>query len=169
MTRVFGVIRMTSFLGAALFCFGCATTNTGTKDTPTAESGAPLTQTEEGVVLSRIVEPSIPKGKCGMVLWTAEGKRAMPVFRFIAEEKADISVNNQALKLNRVTFTGASGFGVFENQSFTNEEGLTAKVDAFFGLGFDGGAYLERGLITIETPDGWRTVVPTAGIAGCRG
>jgi hypothetical protein len=37
-----------------------------------------------------------------------------------------------------------------------------------FSLGFDGGVYLERGLIVVEALDGWRTVAPSAGLAGCR-
>jgi hypothetical protein len=45
---------------------------------------------------------------------------------------------------------------------------MEVSVDARFSVGFDGGVYLERGLITVEAADGWRTVIPSAGLAGCR-
>ena len=124
---------------------------------------------ENGALLTRIAAPSIPKGRCGMVLWTAEGERPAPIFRFVSQEKATISVGGEEVVLERTQARGASGFGVSEEQIFVSEaEGLQVKVVAYFGLGFDGGSYLERGLITVETLDGWRSVTPAAGLAGCR-
>ena len=64
--------------------------------------------------------------------------------------------------------SGANAYGVFENAAFQSENGVIMKITFKFGLGFDGGNYLQDGLLTIEDLSGWRTVAPVAGIAGCR-
>jgi hypothetical protein len=102
-----------------------------------------------------------------MILWTLDAQRPIPVLRATAGKGAEISIKGAGRKLALTGTDGAAAFGVFEEQTFAGE-GLTATVKVAFGLGFDGGAYLERGLISIELADGWKTVVPTAGVAGCR-
>ena len=92
----------------------------------------------------------------------------MPVFRYVSGKSAEIVVGQTAMSLQRIDSSGASAFGVFETPRFEGENGLSVAVDVRFTLGFDGGNYLERGLITVETAEGWRTVAPTAGLAGCR-
>jgi hypothetical protein len=102
-----------------------------------------------------------------MILWTLDAERPIPVFRATANKGGEISLDGATRKLELTGTSGAAAFGVFEEQTFA-ADGISATVKVTFGLGFDGGAYLERGLISIERPDGWRTVVPAAGVAGCR-
>jgi hypothetical protein len=104
-----------------------------------------------------------------MVLWTLDEERPAPIFRYISGKEADIVIGGKATRLTRSDMSGATGFGVAERQTFVVDEGgLTLRVEAQFSLGFDGGSYLQRGVIAIESAGGWKTVVPSAGIAGCR-
>lgn len=162
--------------GSALFVFvviaGCETplqapgaSNASDKVNPDA-ANVP----EDGYVLTRVEEAALPKGKCGMVLWTLEESRPAAVFRYILDSGGSMSVNNAPVKLSRVATNGAEAFGITETQRFLSDsKSFDVTITTRFGLEFDSGVYLERGLITVESQDGWRTVTPVAGIAGCRG
>ncbi|MDZ7627771.1 MAG: hypothetical protein U5J99_05090 [Parvularculaceae bacterium] len=102
-----------------------------------------------------------------MILWTLDVAQPVPVFRAVSQKGAEIKLDGVVRKLSLSDAGGVAGFGVFETQTFAGE-GLTVTVKVRFGLGFEGGSYLERGLVSIERSDGWKTVVPAAGIAGCR-
>lgn len=123
---------------------------------------------EDGVSLGVLADSAIPKGDCGMVLWALENDHPSPVFRYLVGKKADVVLGKSPAQLERAETEGASGFGVYEHQSFVDGAGLSLVIDAKFGLQFDGGSYLEKGVIIVEAPGGWRTVVPVAGLAGCR-
>jgi hypothetical protein len=69
---------------------------------------------------------------------------------------------------SRVDYSGVAGFGVYERQVFRSETGLEVEINARFGLDFNGGAYLEQGLLKLRDNHGWSVVAPSAGIAGCR-
>ncbi len=112
-------------------------------------------------------DAALPSGACGMILWTLDVERPIPVFRAVSEKGAEVNVDSAVRRLTLAEFGGGSGFGVFETQTFEGD-GLKVTVRVKFGLGFEGGSYLERGLISIEKPDGWKAVIPAAGIAGCR-
>lgn len=113
-------------------------------------------------------EAALPEKKCGMVMWTLEGKRPSAIFRFVSGERAEVNLAGELVQLTRVNFAGASDFGIFEQQAFRSEDGIEVEVNARFGLGFDGGAYLERGIIRLRDSEGWSVVAPAAGVAGCR-
>ncbi len=150
---------------AALGLAACETTG-GSQQSTGAIAQQPL---EEGYILTRIADSTLPAGECGMILWTLEDDRPEPIFRYVAGKTGDMSLNGAPATLTRLQSEGSRGFGISEAQVFTDEtQQLQVIVTAKIGLGFDGGAYLERGLITIENEEGWRTVTPTAGIAGCR-
>ena len=152
-------------LSAALVMAGCATAPNANQ-TVDAINETPL---EEGYILTRIADSSLPAGECGMILWTLEDNRPEPIFRYVAGQSATLAVNGTPVELIRQQAEGARAFGIAEAQAFTDEtQALQVTVASQIGLGFDGGAYLERGLITIENKQGWRTVTPAAGIAGCR-
>ena len=121
-------------------------------------------------MLTRIGEPALPQGDCGMVLWTLESNKPAAVFKYIVDGDGAIAVNGAPVALQRVAANGAGAFGVLERQSFVDKAGaFVVGVSVELGLEFNGGAYVERGLISVETDDGWRSVTPVAGIAGCRG
>ena len=152
-----------AFLLIALIAAGCSTP--ASRNAGSAVVAAPSGAGD--VVVSALSDASLPKGECGMILWTLEANQPAAILRLIAGKSADIVINGKTLKLAITASSGATGFGVYEEQLLA-AEGMTASVKVVFGLGFDGGSYLERGLVTIESATGWRTVIPAAGVAGCR-
>lgn len=161
-----GRFAIISFLLAILV--GCSTLDSGTEEE--LQRAVAARANDEGYVLTPIADSRLPEGKCGMILWTLEQDRPAAVFRYVSEGNASLAINGAPVILQRTNAEGSQAFGVAENQSFSDETGLfDIEITAQLGLGFDGGVYLERGLITIENKDGWRTVTPVAGIAGCRG
>lgn len=152
-------------ISGALFAAGCA--GLGARSETAARDASPRPPAE-GVVLGALTDSALPKGACGMVLWTLDEQKPAPVFRYLAGKTGEILVNGKPVPLQRMDAQGASAYGVFEDQTFLAENGLKVGVAVRFSLDFDGGSYLERGLITVETAEGWRTVAPSAGLAGCR-
>ncbi|MBI1392536.1 MAG: hypothetical protein GC152_07325 [Alphaproteobacteria bacterium] len=122
-----------------------------------------------GLLFGSIKSPRIPAGACGMVLWTLSGDQPAPIFRYVSGEVADAVVNGKPTAFELVESAGGSRFGVANVQRFQSETGINAVVRIAFGLGFDGGVYLEDAVITINDETGWRAVTPAAGLAGCRG
>ncbi len=136
---------------------------------PADEATSVGREESEGYVLTRISEPVLETGRCGMLLWTLENDRPSAVFKFTDNKGGVLSVNGEQYPLTRTDVAGEQAFGVAERQRFTDEARFfDVTVAVQIGLGFDHGAYLERGLITLVTPEGWRSVTPVAGIAGCR-
>lgn len=148
----------------ALSLGACASSDAAKK--ASVNNGAPSSPGASATA-GALPDAALPKGGCGMILWTLDIERPIPVFRAVSQKGADIVIDGKLRSLQLVTADGGSGFGVFETQTFAGE-GLTVSVRVRFGLGFEGGAYLERGLVSIEKSDGWKTVIPAAGIAGCR-
>lgn len=148
----------------ALAAAGCASTKS---DAVSPAVAAPASGGGEFVV-GALTDSAVPKGECGMILWTLEADRPAPIFRFTAGKGGEVALNGKVVKLALLESGGASGFGVFEEQTYS-ADGVKASVRVRFGLGFDGGSYLEQGILSIESESGWRSVIPAAGIAGCRG
>ncbi len=156
---------MLAAITALSFLAACASTGAGEKTG--VNKGAPESASASATA-GALPDAALPKGGCGMVLWTLDVERPIPVFRAVSEQGAEIVIEGVLRKLPLTSADGGAGFGVYEDQTFASEDGLKVTVRVRFGLGFDGGAYLERGLVSIEKPDGWKTVIPAAGIAGCR-
>ncbi|MBT8473713.1 MAG: hypothetical protein HKN14_04170 [Marinicaulis sp.] len=118
--------------------------------------------------LDQLADAQLPSKSCGMILWTLDAQRPTPVFRYVAGEDAEISVGGTPIQLIRTSHDGYSVYGVFESQEFTSAVGVSVEVETQFGLGFDNGVYLERGVVKVTGVDGWSVVSPAAGVAGCR-
>jgi len=161
----------TGLIVSLLVMAAASCSTVGTKSAPAVAATTDAVSPENGgnYVLTRIPEPELPQGKCGMILWTLEQDQPAPVFQYLSGETGRMAFSGEPILLTRQASTGSTAFGVGETQTFTDASGdFKVKVAVNFGLGFDGGTYLERGLITIESADAWRTVTPVAGVAGCR-
>lgn len=121
-----------------------------------------------GRLFGALPDPRIPAGSCGMVLWTLSEDQPTPVFRYIAGKAADAVLDRKPVAFVLSDARGANRFGVSASQRFTTADGHRADVRVAFGLGFDGGVYLEQAVITVTDAAGWRVVTPAAGLAGCR-
>ena len=175
-------MKKLSLIVIAVLMSGCQTLSalTGDNDIETAtgtDAGAnkPVTAKGEFVAspktidgLDRLTEAQLPPKSCGMILWTLDAQRPTPVFRYVAGKDAEISVGGTKVQLVRTSHEGYSVYGVFEKQEFTSAVGVSVNVETQFGLGFDNGVYLERGVVKVTGVDGWSVVSPAAGVAGCR-
>ncbi len=162
--------RMMALAALVVLTAACATTGGGA-GAAKAGNGLPLSLAgDDGAQkgLGPLADPVLPESKCGMLLWTLEGARPAAIFRFVSGGEAEINFSGRPVILSLAEFSGASGYGVYEKQRFTSAEGLQMEITARFGLEFNNGAYLEKGLIRITDSAGWSMVAPTAGIAGCR-
>ncbi len=157
--------RVAITLSASLLVAGC--TSTGEKPAPATASSASALP-EAGFILNQLPDSSLPRGKCGMILWTLTDGAPAAVFRFVAGDVADVSLKGKPMKLRALEVSGRSEFGVSERQVFLTPDSVRVTTEFRFGLGFDGGVYLERALISVEDEAGWKSVSPAAGIAGCR-
>ena len=155
-------------IGAAHLGLALAASCAGACAATPAKEAASAAAEVEGVTLGVLADSAIPSGECGMVLWALDDERPNAVFRYLVGKKADIVRGGARAELTRSSAEGAAGYGVSERQTFVDGAGLSLTVDARFGLSFEGGSYLEKGVIIVETAEGWRTVVPVAGLAGCR-
>lgn len=157
---------------AALGASACTTSGGvgGSGARPDDEAAEPAT---DGVRFGLLAENALPVGTCGMVLWTLDGRAPQAIFRYVSGKSGEAVLNGQPVAFDFVTGSGLARYGVSERAAFRPRpggayDGATLSVEVTFGLGFDGGHYLERGLLAVQTADGWRTVAPVAGLAGCR-
>ena len=148
---------------ALLAVVGCASQKTDKR----SQSITAAPSGDGDLMIGALAQSALPAGSCGMILWTLEADQPTPIYRQIAGQDGEIVLNGKPLSLPVVEKSGASGFGVFE-ETILAADRVSATVRVRFGLGFEGGVYLERGLLTFESETGWRSVIPAAGIAGCR-
>lgn len=160
MTRAF-ILAM-----IAVAAGGCSTLKSTVKPKE-AGSATPKPVADGEIIVSALPQAALSPGECGMILWTLEENRPEAIFKLTANKGGEMVVNGAPVRFAITESGGATGFGVSEENTLKTE-GLDATVKVRFALGFDGGSYLERGLITLKTPSGWTSVIPSAGVAGCR-
>ncbi|WP_411818293.1 hypothetical protein [Hyphococcus sp. DH-69] len=168
------MIRMTTIAISLLCVSGCTTIGGKSGPVKTANTSAEpvaLSLADERIAqdgFGALDDAALPEKACGMVLWTLEGNRPEAIFRYVSGKEAEVNIGGTLVKLSRMDYSGASGYGVYESQLFQSTDGVAVEVNAKFGLGFNGGSYLEQGVVKITDSHGWSLVSPTAGIAGCR-
>ena len=162
------ITRLFTACGLAVVMGACASINTGAAPGE-ADAVVDLGKDDAAVQGLRPIETAaLPDKSCGMILWMLEENRPAAVFRFVSSKQGEINIAGKPVTLTRTSYEGAAGYGVYERQTFESANGVTVEVSARFGLNFDGGAYLEHGLIKVRDANGWSMVAPTAGIAGCK-
>lgn len=161
-------MKYRDFILLGVILLGGCTSLTGKPATVKANAQAAVEPNGSDVLLGALENARIPKGSCGMVLWTLDADRPIPVLRFIAGGQAEVAIDGALLTLTLSEASGGSGFGIYEDLKFRAEDDIVVAVAIRFGQGFDGGTYLQQGLITVEKQGGWKSVTPAAGIAGCR-
>lgn len=164
-------------LAALVLLAGCATT--GGQDAEQQGQvgpGGPLLADSEAPDPGVLTSADIPKGRCGMILWTRSGASTVPIFRSVDDGQASMVIDGAPVTLTLTGRGGESRLGIPAVQRFagtlpaTNEDGgpVEVTVRAVWGLPFPAGAYVQDAALTVQGADGWSRVVPTAGIAGCK-
>jgi len=162
--------------GLALFLIavgvvGCAS-STPQNDRQTTNTPY-ITARTEGPDLGGIGQYGIPPGRCGMILYTRSGSRAVPIFRSTDDGSGLMDVDGELRGLELVARAGESRMNIPSDQYFTANaaepaRNLTVAVQTHWGQGFPSGSYVKDGTLTIKAASGWSRVVPVAGIAGCK-
>lgn len=115
---------------------------------------------------------AMPRGRCGMILYTAASGRSVPVFRSLDDATGVMEIDGELVSLDLVASRGEMRAGQGARQTYHARSRAAGEVvidvDAVWGTPFPGGTYVERGLVTLTAGDGWRRVLPVAGIAGCK-
>lgn len=171
MIRHVTMLLMTAGLAAA--CAG--TPDAGPDDkaaTTDASSEAKYQVKEDAPRITALSERNLEAGQCGMLLWTLDDGEPVMIFRNVSGKSAEMVIDGEKQKLDLVEETGERRFGVSARQQYTIEPDTPGetlvRVDATFGLPFDGGVYIEEGVISLRNFFGWERVTPVAGLAGCR-
>ncbi|MGV6821022.1 MAG: hypothetical protein ACWA5T_11070 [Parvularcula sp.] len=132
-----------------------------------------VTARTEGPDLGGISQYGIPPGRCGMILYTRSGSRAVPIFRSTDDGAGLMDVDGELRGLELVGRAGETRMNIPSDQFFTANadepaRNLTVAVRTHWGQGFPSGSYVKDGTLTIKAASGWSRVVPVAGIAGCK-
>lgn len=169
MTRLFRAGCLALAVGLA----GCAAApEIGRADGPRAAARVPVNTQTEAPDLGALETYSIPRGQCGMVLYTLAGTTPVPVFRSLDDGSGLVEVDGQLAALRLVGRGGDARMTVPSAQYFEGRNAAGAPfsvaVATRWGSGFPSGSYVDSGTITLQGADGWTRVVPVAGLAGCR-
>ncbi|MCI5043569.1 MAG: hypothetical protein MRY72_02635 [Aquisalinus sp.] len=165
-------------LAAVLTTVGCSSVSEGISNRlPTRDNSEPRIQSRsvnatEAPDVQALPVTSLPPGQCGMLLWTLDEREPVLVFRAIEGQGAEMIIEGQSTQLNLTSQSGESRYGITSTQQYTalaaNADINSINVDAFFGLAFENGVYVENGLITLTNNQGWERLLPVAGLTGCR-
>jgi hypothetical protein len=104
-----------------------------------------------------------------MFLWGRNGEQPILLLAaFASPAEARVRVNGRDRRLRRMNADGASRYGLFENQSFSDDR-MTLEVDVVFDENREltDGVALERGVIRARDAEGWEVVISVGGLIGC--
>ena len=141
-----------------------------TTSTPLIRAEVPVdaNKDDSSFFLTPLDTSMLPKGRCGMVLWTLDANRPVPVLRYLSGENGEFRLDSVPYELVRIEASGSGAYGVFEEQVFAAGKDIRVYVTLSLAQGFENGNYLEEGLIRVVKPESPELVTPVAGIAGCR-
>lgn len=152
---------------AAVFLAACATSSS--PDVQTQQRAFAETEAPDPSPLDAY---AIPPGRCGMILWTQNGSRIAPIFRSVDVTTATMRIEGEEMPLLLQSQDGELRLGMRAKQVFaaTGESngGVVVEAKLNWGQAFPGGSYVSGGTLTVIGADGWRRILPVAGIAGCK-
>ncbi len=160
-------IARTLCLAAALVAAGCTPAGRSNQARNAGPARPALTAGE--FRFDPIERQPLPLGACGMFLWARSGEQPVLVLAAFANPaEARVRLRGRDRVLRRTGASGASQFGHFETQTFSDDR-LTLEVAVSFDESrrLSDGAALERGVIRVEDSEGWQTIVPVGGLIGC--
>lgn len=150
-----------SILSLGILLSGCSTTDNAAP-TPTARSVA------ESAPRAGLPAQSLEAGECGLFLWT---RREQPQFVFFSKagsENALFWVDNGSQMLSR-TGVGGDIFGQqLTEQNFALSDGRSVELRMVPGEQLVGGQRVPEATLTLIDGEGWRTLVPVAGVTVCQ-
>ncbi|NHK29082.1 hypothetical protein FF098_014255 [Parvularcula flava] len=167
------MIRTRYILPMLLVASACASSPDTATQSAIAELNAAKYQVKNDAPrIAELRNKNLDPGQCGMLLWTLDKGEPVMVFRNVEGRQAEMIIDGSPARLELVEEQGERRYGASTEQSYTLEAGTPGetrvKVSASFGTPFEGGVYVEQGVITLRNFFGWERVTPVAGLAGCR-
>lgn len=170
-------IRLTRFALAVLAAAGLAAcTGTGEKTSRPAPNSAGKVASADStaatasgpVEIGALAPRELKQGQCAMFLWA---KRSRTRFVFFAQSKgkAVMALNGKERVFERTAAEGNPAFGQFTKQRFKTDAftlALTVEVEARKGV--VDGAVIPRGALRVSASEGWKRVLPVAGLIACK-
>jgi hypothetical protein len=148
---------------------GCAT---GGPDPQGPRVPVPMSAETEAPDLGALRTYGVPRGRCGMILYTLAGATPVPIFRSTDDGTAIMEIERQVTPLALVGRGGTTRMAIPSMQYFQGHlasgEAITVAAQTEWGQPFQGGSYVRSGTMTVTAANGWSRVVPVAGIAGCK-
>lgn len=149
-----------------------ASPQTATQNAAPAAAAARYQVKNDAPKIAELKTRNLEPGECGMLLWTLANGEPVMVFRNVEGRQAEMIIDGAPARLDLVEEKGERRYGIAAEQAYTLEAGTPGetrvKVTASFGTPFEGGVYVEQGVITLRNFFGWERVTPVAGLAGCR-
>ena len=139
------------------------------------ENGAQPLQNASAKVKGGLVVPdkglpaqTLQPGECGLFLWT---RREQPEFVFFSggsSEKALFWNEGAILALKRVRYGGDVFGQQLTEQGFASEDGRDIQLTMTPGDELVSGQRVPVASLQITDSEGWKTMVPVAGVAACQ-
>lgn len=165
--RRFRLLAVLALAGALAGCSGA-----GGGKRPELPAAGPMTASADAagsqpIAVGALAPRELSNGQCAMFLWA---RQAQTRFIFFAgsDGTAAMRLNGEERSFVRTAAEGNPAFGQFARQRFEAGDwqlALTVEVEARRGL--MGGAVIPRGALRVSEPEGWKRVLPVAGLIAC--
>lgn len=163
--HAFAMLALSLFLGGCSGIFPAETPETD--PAPRMTASAEAQEFSDPIVVGALAPRELAAGQCAMFLWMKQG-RAQFVFYADSDGTAVMRLNGEERRFSRIAAEGDPAFGQYTRQRFDADDwelALTVAVEARRGL--VGGAVIPRGALRVVEPDGWKRVLPVAGLIAC--
>ena len=107
-------------------------------------------------------------GECGLFLWTQKQPRRFVYFAKANEPTAMLGVEDTPETMRQTSVSGGL-FGQFmTEQVWMRPSGQSAQLTLVPGQPLENGQRLRSAKLTLESPEGWETIVPVLGLRACQ-
>lgn len=154
------------FTAGGLLLGACATPEAAPKPPPTSANALAVAGMEDA--REGLPAQELKIGECGLFLWT---RREDPQFVFFSrsgEETAEYWFQGAQVSLNR-TALGGDIFGQqLTEQDFADASGKSYQLRMTPGDMLVSGQRVPEASMTITDSEGWKTLIPLAGVTACQ-
>jgi hypothetical protein len=112
---------------------------------------------------------TLAPGDCGLFLWTLAEPRRFVFFERAGDQNALFHVDGQTRTLSVGATEGALLGAFATRRALSASDGtMSASLELTPGEALDGGQGISAARMTLTRPDGWRVVLPLAGVYACQ-
>ncbi|WP_293611089.1 hypothetical protein [Ponticaulis sp.] len=154
----------------SLMLMACSSTTTNAQTSAEAPPGpnVPPAIARAQAPRAGLAPQTLAVGECGLFLWT---RREQPEFVFFSKagtEQAKFWHAGQTHELSRIAVGGQIFGQQLSEQDFSLPDGRSAELRMTPGEMLVGGQRIPEASLTIIDAEGWRTMIPVAGVTACQ-